>query len=144
MIIKASIGLFISPGGEIFPVRESHISAVLADPERFGLTPEEIRAVYAHHGEPVGVEGEARREILLQLISQGWIRIRRYPNRYWSVIAPSFTAAVKDRLQGWAAKILRGTDGFREPDRYMPVRISTFEGENVCTIQELADGSCPQ
>jgi hypothetical protein len=59
---------------------------VIADPEKFGLTIEEIRAAYAMHGERIGVEGEARKELLLRIINHGWIRIRRYRD-YWSVTA---------------------------------------------------------
>ncbi|MGO9118475.1 MAG: hypothetical protein ACLQPD_12825 [Desulfomonilaceae bacterium] len=80
-------------------MQASHISTVIADPERFGLTSEEIRAIYDQHGEIIGVEGEARREILLQLISQGWIRIRRYPNRHWSVIVNTLTPGVTEHLR---------------------------------------------
>ncbi len=53
------------------------------------------------------VEGSARERILTQLIEQGWIRLRRYPNRHWSV----------NTLADWASKFLVGFAGFREPDR---------------------------
>lgn len=135
-----SVAFFLSQTGDLIHVPQNHISTVIADPQRFGLTREEIDAVYEEHGERVGVEGEARRELLLRLISQGWIRIRRYRN-YWSVTAPSLSPPVWERLQGWAARLLEGIDGFKEADRYMPVRISTTEGETVLMIKDLADRS---
>ena len=62
--LKGSIGLFISPQGEIVEVEQSHINTVILYPARFGITIQEIESVYAKHKEPVGVEGSAREEIL--------------------------------------------------------------------------------
>jgi hypothetical protein len=139
-----SVAFFLSPDGHVVHVPQNHISTVIADPERFGLTPAEIETVYKKYGERVGVEGEARKELLLKIINQGWLRIRRYPNKYWSVTAASLTPVVQDRLGEWAEKMLGGMNGFKEPDPYMPVKISTLEGEFLCTIGEFADGSCPR
>ena len=133
---------FLSHTGDLIHVPDNHIGTVIADPERFGLTPTEIENVFKEYGERVGIEGQARRELLLQIISQGWIRIRRYRN-YWSVTAPSRAPAVQQILQGWAKTMLSGTDGFKEVDRYMPVRISTVQGESSCTIGDIAEGTCP-
>ena len=66
-ILKGSIGLFISPQGEIVEVEQSHINTVILYPARFGITTQEIESVYAKHKEPVGVEGSAREEILCNL-----------------------------------------------------------------------------
>jgi hypothetical protein len=136
-----SAAFFLSHDGHIVHVPQNHISTVIADPQRFGLTREEIEALYKEYGERVGVEGKARREILLRIISDGWIRIRRYPNKYWSVTAQGLTVSTHEILRGWARKMLSGTNGFLEPDRYMPVKISTVRGESLCTIGDLADGS---
>ena len=125
MTIKGSVAFFLSPSGDVIYVPQNHISTVIADPERFGLTTEKIQSVYDMHGEKIGVEGEARRELLLRVIADGWIRIRRYPNRYWSVIAPSLMPAVRECLRVWAAELLFGTGGFKEADRHMPVKLST-------------------
>ena len=143
MTIKTSVAFFLSPSGDILHVPDNHISMVISDPKRFGLTKAKIESVYDRHGERLGAEGEARIEILLQVNTQGWIRLRRYPNRYWSATAPSFTTTVRERLRVWAAELLSGTGGFKEADRHMPVKISTPEGETACTIGDLADGSCP-
>jgi hypothetical protein len=142
MIIKGSVAFFLSPSGDFIHVPQNHISTLIADPEKFGLTTEKIQNAYARHGERIGIEGEARKELLLRIIANGWIRIRRYPNRYWSVIAPSFTPAVRERLRVWAAELLFGAGGFKESDRHMPVKISTPEGETACTIQDLSECFC--
>ncbi len=142
MPLKTSIAFFVSPHGYLIHVPDSHIGVIIRDPEGFGLTREEIHETYSRCGEKIGSEGSARRELILKVIQQGWIRIRRY-RQHWSITAPSFSPSVKGLLRGWAAKMLSGTGGIREGDEYMPVKISTFEGESVCTIGDLADSSCP-
>jgi hypothetical protein len=137
-----SVAFFLSPNGHIVHVPQNHIATVIRDPETFGLTREEIETLYKEYGERVGVEGEARREILLRIIADGWIRIRRY-RQHWSATAQALTPATQELLQDWARKMLSGLNGFREPDRYMPVRIATVEGEFGCLIGDLANGSCP-
>jgi hypothetical protein len=139
-----SVAFFISSTGDLIHVPDSHIATVIRDPERFGLTPAEIETVYKKYGERVGVEGEARRELLLQIIRLGWVRIRRYPNKYWSVTAASLIPLAQDLLREWAGKMLSGINGFKESDRYMPVKVSTLEGESRCTIKDLAEGTCPR
>jgi hypothetical protein len=143
-MIKRSVAFFLSQTGDLIHVPQNHISTVIADPERFELTREEIDAVYEEYGERVGVEGMARREILLRIIADGWIRIRRYPNRRWSVTANNLTPPVQKLLQDWAGKMLSGINGFREQDRYMPVRISTVQGEFLYSIGDLAEETCPR
>jgi hypothetical protein len=82
-----SVAFFLSPEGRVLHVPDTHIGTIIRDPEQFGLTMEEIEAAYLRHGERVGTEGEARQEILLKVIEKGWLRLRRYPNRGWSVTA---------------------------------------------------------
>ncbi len=139
--MTTSVAFFLSPAGHLIRVPVNHISTVIADLKMFGLTFQGIRAVYDRHRERVGIEGEARREILLKVIENGWIRIRRYPNRHWSVTASNPFPSVRKKLQRWAVKMLLGIVYFREPDRYMPVRVSTPEGLCLCTIEALAGRS---
>jgi hypothetical protein len=92
----------------------------------------------------MAVEGEARKELLLKVSSAtaGFVsddtRIAsgRSPH-------PSLTPSSQELLRDWAEKILAGTEEFKEPDRYMPVKIDTSEGRTYSTIKELADHSCP-
>lgn len=138
-----NIAFFLSPEGNLIHVPDSHIAAVIRDPETFGLTREEIESFYKEYGERVGVEGKARREILLKIIADGWIRIRRY-RQHWSVTAQDVTPSTHAILRGWARNMLSGVNGFKEPDRYMPLRISTSQGDFNSTIGDLANGSCPR
>ncbi|MGB6066626.1 MAG: hypothetical protein WBG50_17615 [Desulfomonilaceae bacterium] len=48
-MIKRSVAFFLFQTGDLIHAPQNHISTVIADPERFGLTKEEIRAVYAKH-----------------------------------------------------------------------------------------------
>ena len=84
MSIAGSVAFFVSPRGRILFVKTNHIGTVIDDPIQFGLTMDEIRARYAEYGEQLGIEGTARRKFLLQLVKNGWIRLRRYPNRYFA------------------------------------------------------------
>lgn len=138
-----SIAFFLSHDGDLIHVPDNHIGVVIRDPEKFGLTTTEIETVYKEYGERVGVEGKARKELLLKVISRGWIRIRRY-RQHWSVTVEKVTPAVQDILRRWAEKMLAGLDGYRESDSYMPVKISSSDGDFHLTIGDLADGYCPR
>jgi hypothetical protein len=96
---------WIAPDGERFDVRTSHIAAVIADPDRFGVTEAWLRAVYAEHGEGdrFGCEGHARAAIIRYLVTAGWIRTRRTirPSTYWSITLYCLVAEIRQRLQTW-------------------------------------------
>lgn len=78
-------GFFISPEGEVTLLKTTHIRAVIKSPEVFGLSRNYIESIYIKHGEKTAIEGKAREEILSRVLRNGWIRIRRHHNRYWSV-----------------------------------------------------------
>src|SRR5208283_2662899 len=103
--LKGSIAFFLSQTGDLIQVPDSHIATIISDPQRFGLTLEEIQYAYSRHGERIGVEGEARKDLLLRIIADGWIRIRRYPNKHWSITAPSLSSAVQEHLRDWATRM---------------------------------------
>ena len=128
MEIRRSVAFFISPKGQILFVKTNHIAAVIENPHQFGLTLAEIKSKYTDHGERLGTEGIARREILIQLVSQGWIRLRRYPNQYWSITLNCFSGDTCTRLQNWAKIVLSGTYEIHETDHYMPIRITQLDG----------------
>lgn len=95
-------GYWISPGGASFPVSQNHILTVIEAPEKFNMTREAIEAVYARHKEPFGSEGNAREELILDLVKRGWVRIRNYHGKrtgeYWSVNVNRLTTRVKDQI----------------------------------------------
>jgi hypothetical protein len=143
--LKGSVGLFISPVGEIVQVRQSHINTVILDPARFGTTTEEIESMYIEHKEPVGIEGAAREEILCELVMRGWIRLRRYikPREQWSVTVNDLDNRTRLSLYLWAGKMLAGELGFREADPHKTVVISELASRRI-TYGSILDISLPE
>lgn len=131
-INEASIvgAFFISPRGEIF-YAHNHIDMIIKNPRKFGLTKEYIESIYDKYNERIGTEGRAREEIIKHLVNSGWIRIRRYTNRFWSVNVGKWSKRVKDLLWDWANKILKGVAGYKEDDPYMPVKIDVGDNYNL-------------
>lgn len=133
---------FISPTGELINVEVSHIATIIKDPTRFGMTLETIKKTYERFGEKLMVEGSARREILIQMVQEGWTRIRRYPNHFWSIQVNDLNQVRKDWLYGWANVIQAGIWGFREEDPFMPacIRSSRCEPGKYLTVAEISRG----
>ncbi len=133
-------GFFISPKGEIIPVDTSHMRTVIKNPEVFGLSRDYIESTYTKLGEKTGLEGKARDEILRRILRNGWMRLRRHTNRYWSVQTGTVTDEKKRFIQMWAREILIGKGGYRETDPYMPVKIEGLEDglRHESNVQELA------
>jgi len=131
---------FISPYGDIIQTDTSHIATIIKNPSKFGYTKEQIQSIYDKYNEKLNVEGKAREEILKDLMSNGWIRIRRYPNKFWSVQVPVINKKVKDFIFDWAERILKGIQGFREDDKYMPVKITALKGgyDKTFTVDSLS------
>lgn len=105
---------FISPQGEIIRTPMKHITSVLTEPEKFGLNKEVIEFIYKRFGERMGQEGKAREEILKLLFNQGWTRLRRYGDNFWTVNVNKLTPKVKGYLSKWAQAMLKGKFGFQD------------------------------
>ncbi len=98
---------WISPGGEITPVADTHIEEVARDPGRFELTMAYLLAAYAREGERPWIEGRARRRIIMELVRRGWIRIRRFPRTgSWTLNIRSLDGDVRRSIAAWAAAML--------------------------------------
>ena len=72
---------------QVYEVDTKHINMVIKNPEMFGLTIEEIRAIYKKYNEKIGQEGKAREEIIKLVAKNGWLRVRHYaiPKDYWTI-----------------------------------------------------------
>lgn len=130
---------WISPQGKVLDVGISkHIDHIVQHPESFGLTDAEVEAVYAKHNEQVGVEGQAREELILQTVSRGYIRIRFYVNKRWSITLSNINSRTnKNILQKWAQ--LPDV----QKDIHMPVfilDIATEKTNTSYTVKDLAQG----
>jgi hypothetical protein len=73
---------WITPKNEVIPVGQTHIEMIVTNPEKFGLTKDYILKVHKKHKEEIGTEGDAREEIMVGLIKDGWIRVRSLPKDY--------------------------------------------------------------
>ena len=109
--IPYAFAYWINPTGKILPLIDyadkfrdvKHIDAIIQNPKAFGLTIEQIQAMYDLEGEKLGIEGEARKKIIINLISQGWIRIRRYKKPdIWKINVDNFNNKVKVILYTFA------------------------------------------
>lgn len=82
------LAYWISPAGGIIPVAEPylhHIDLIIARPEVFGYTRNQVEERFIHYREPLGHEGFAREELMAGLLEQGWLRLR-FRERCWSWI----------------------------------------------------------
>lgn len=131
---------WISPTGEILYVQTTHINEVIKKPMKFGLNRKMIDDMYDFHKEKMGVEGVARRKILIALINKNWIRIRKYKDQNWSINVKTLTDRTKTYLSKWAQQLLKGCNGFQEQDPYILVKIDQKNKArqifNISTIAE--------
>jgi len=138
--LSDSKAFFISPKGEfISSGGGSHIDMVTDNPKKFGLTPEYIRKTYEKHNEMMGIEGNARDEILIKIINSGWIHIRRRPNKYWAVMIGRMSKKTQGFLYDWAIKILKGVHGIKELNKDAKVKINsvTSNYSKDITVKEI-------
>jgi hypothetical protein len=126
--IKEVIGttaFWVTPKGETVAVNRTHIQTVIDSPKKFGLTREKIDAVYKTYNEPIGQEGKAREEIMVDLIKKGYLRVRRYGREGYSINIPKMTNKIKDILFDFANKMITtGVAGYKERDKYQEVHIT--------------------
>ena len=126
---------WISPVGEIFCVKESHISEVFDHPFIFGLSKSYLELIYDIHDEEYRSEGKAREEILLKLFEQGWIRARRYHRPYrWTLNVFSMTEQSVKNLKYFAEVMIAKGKPINEE-----VRIDTPEYRKIYTMNELRE-----
>jgi hypothetical protein len=129
---------FITPNGKIISTNGmSHVSLIISSPEKFGFTKKQVVDLYEKYKEKLGVEGKAREQLLRLLFDKGCMRIRRYPNKFWSIQVKKLTKSAKDYLYDFANKILKGFHGFKELDKYMPVKIDTDNGIKNHTVEQV-------
>ena len=96
---RVSDSFWISPSGkEIIPLDGTHISFIVSNPKKFGLTKDYIEETYDKYNEPMNKEGDARKEIIKEVSKRGWIRVRHYfkPD-YWSIQCDSYSNHIRTR-----------------------------------------------
>jgi len=131
--INSSVAFFISPTGETLFVPTSHIASVIKNPEAFGTSTASINKIYRHYNEPLGLEGNARYDLLIEIVLRGWIRLRRYPNQQWSITVDELVPSRKEYLRNWCIAILTGANGLKESDIHLPIVITQLRNSNKTT-----------
>ena len=97
---------WISPSGEILPVVFTHMEAVITNPNTFGLDEYTVRRTFDICFEPIGFEGKARGEIMLQLLLAGWIRLRYERKRgRWKCELFEFAKRSARNLAIWSGNV---------------------------------------
>jgi hypothetical protein len=129
---------FITPDGKIISTNgRLHVSLIIDSPDKFGFTKQQIVDLYKKYNEKLGVEGKAREQLLRLLFEKGWTRVRRYPNKFWSIQLKQLSKKAKDYLYDFANKILQGFHGFKEKDKYMPMKIDTSNCVKTHTVEQV-------
>lgn len=105
--VKASHAYWLSPKGKIYNVNMKHIDFVRDNLELFKLTLQKYQEYYKKYKEPFGFEGKGREEMFIDIMKRGWIRIRDYQNKGWSVEIWEMDSYTKDLLFKWAG-IIKG------------------------------------
>lgn len=138
---------WISPTGSIIPVEgtaDRHIHVVIQNPEKFGYTLDEIKTLHKKYKEPLGSEGKAREEIMVDLIKQGWIRIRYYDKLYQYSIqvnarnVSNMTSRQKESIWDWAMLITRGRENKKE-NNLKSFKLSNVDGDVLIHDGQIKD-----
>lgn len=125
-----NFGGWMTPNGD-YTESAIHIGDILNYPSKFGLTSDFIDKVYARHGEAKvsagrPTEGEAREELILLVLKNGWVRFRRY-KQYWSVNLYKLDSIMMRKLSKWCAKMI--SDGLMKQHDYL--KISDFATDEL-------------
>jgi hypothetical protein len=126
---------WISPQGKILPLKhgDTHIRMVIENPGAFGYTTKRIEDRYHFYGEAVGTEKKAREEIIKEILSKGWIRIRK--NKYFYTIQlAALSERAKDYISDWSVKIADWVGPMTEAAIYTTI------GDEQYTMADLAAG----
>ena len=123
---------FISPSGKIKIVNDRHIHEIYNNPDKFGITKEEIDKIYKKWKEPPFTEGNAREEIIKKLLANGWIRIRKYQN-FWSINVNKLGTRQKEYLYDWANEMIGNGES-----KYDTINIDTPVGNDKMDMIDIA------
>lgn len=131
-----SVAYWINPYGKIVSNGyKSHIQMIIDKPAKFGYTRDKIESIYKRYNEPMGKEGKAREDIIKDVVSKGFIRIRLYPNQYWSITAFQWNKKTRQALSVWAEIAKK----VKQAGSYMKTKILTLKDDNLITKYDIND-----
>lgn len=133
---KPKYAAYFIKGGIIYPVPVLHIQLIIDHPENFGYTEDELREIYFAHSEPYGHEGKARIQIMSELFSKGWIRVRYTPrNDVWTLELNRLTRKTKDDIWSFfmllTGHVLDKQKAIDNMNSFSEVKINELTGLNT-------------
>jgi len=98
-----SVAYWVAPNGKSIDVgTNTHIKYIINNPKIFGLDKKKIIDKYAEYGETIGIEGDARGEIMMNLMKKGWLRVRHIPRKdSWTIQTYYFGNKEKNNIWDW-------------------------------------------
>jgi len=129
-IVGMTPGMWVSPAGQIISVTNTHIDDVINHPAKFGLTLEYIQEMYKRFNERVGQEGEAREEIIRNVLTRGWIRVRKYRN-YWSITLESLKDSTKRIVRDFVSTLVKAGKMHENDD----IKVLELRSDNLKTLE---------
>lgn len=104
--------------GKMIEVATRHINDVCEHYDVFGLTKEYIQSMYELFDEEWGSEGKAREQIMIELMEDGWIRVRESINREgtkWTIQFDNYNKRKKD-IQEIVSRLLLDREDMKDYD----------------------------
>jgi hypothetical protein len=147
------VKFWIAPNEVAMLVEDTHIQVVMRNPRFFGYgSSEELRKRFDANNEKRGMEGVTRAEILIELMSRGYMRVRRdRQGNLLTINADAVGAVVPVRVRKFLKRIAAGyrfpvynlekiekVVFFREADRGIRIRFVRFENGNVLHDAKLS------
>jgi hypothetical protein len=126
-------GYWISPAGTVIPVALNHITTICLRPSQFDRNEDALRSIFERYGEPWCFEGQAREQIIREVIYEGWIRVRHYPRRprRWTFNLSDLTPASLARVRAFCNR-LSGSGTACEA-----VILDSQKGQHITTVGAL-------
>lgn len=100
---------WISPRGTVHIVPTTHIGFILNNLGIFGLTNSDIVNIESKYAEQVIDEGNARNEIMTNILQQGWVRIRYDNIKEWIIQVWTLSKKIKNNIYVWTCSMIEGT-----------------------------------
>lgn len=129
---------WMSPKGEILGTDTRHINDVLSNPSQFGLTLNYVYSVYKKHKEKIGQEGNAREELMIDLMKKGWVRVRKNKNG-WIIQTYNLAKKIKDNIWDLAKHLV-----FKDKNsKYADVLVTAIHPDYYTSVnlEDILQGS---
>jgi len=125
---------WIKPNGHIIDVGTTHIRMILDNPHLFNLDKQDIINLYKKYNEKIGLEGEAREEIMRNLMRLGWIRVRYMRNKdTWTFQTQNLNKKEKDNIYAF----IEDTMKYKIMNKYADVTILIIQGSRIIQTSAL-------